>query len=230
MASEHQMLSHYLERMHEGHLYDAGELVTLGINMMALRRLYERGLLESPAHGIYIKPGYEPLLLDDHLVVSKRAPNVVFNLYTAARIHDITQVEPIDLWLGLPPTHKNPPTMGGNFHLDIQALRWTRQEDVEIGVETISSRGVDLKFTNPERTVVDMWRYSDHNPSLKNQHSRITEENLLQCVGAYLEKNDGRTASLAKMAVELRLSERAIDSFFRFVKTFSGAYSATRVF
>lgn len=219
-------------RLEDERLYDVCELNTVLDNppTIVLRRMAEKGLLDSPARGVYIKSGYEPHMLDEHLAVSKRAPGIVFNLYSAARIHDITQQEPNALWIGLPPTHKNPPTMGGEFYLDINPLRWNRVIDVEVGIETISLRGVDLKLTNPERTVVDMWRYSGHNPSLRDHHARIHDENMLQCLGAYLEKNDGKTAALGKIAVELQLPPPAMQAFISYVKTYSGGYSFNSVF
>ncbi|WP_315922532.1 hypothetical protein [Mesorhizobium sp. SP-1A] len=211
-------------------LYDLGELETMGISKMAVRRLTERGLLTSPVRGIYIRPDFEPHILDDHLLVAKRAPNVIFNLYSAARIHDITQVEPNELWIGLPPSDKRPPQMGADFYLEFETLYWTRSIDVEVGVETIQLRGVPMKLTNPERTVVDMWRYSRHNPSLKDQHERIVDEHAFQCLGAYLQANDGKTAALGSMAMQLEMSDIATEKFISFVQTYSSGFSFHRVF
>lgn len=223
-------LEEYTNRLEDERFYDVTELEELGLNKTVLRRMFDKGFVDNPARGVYVKSGYEPHLLDEHLVVSKRSPNVVFNLYSAARIHDITQAEPNALWIGLPPNDKNPPNMGGEFYLNIRALRWNRSLDVDVGIETISLRGVDLKLTNPERTVVDMWRYSSHNPSIKGQHVRIHDENMLQCLGAYLEKNEGRTAELGKIAMKLQLPPPAISAFINFVKTYSGGYSFNSIF
>lgn len=219
-----------VESLDNQQLYDLDELESLGLSKMTVRRLTERGLLTSPVRGVYIRPDFEPHILDDHLLVAKRAPNVIFNLYSAARIHDITQVEPNDLWIGLPPSDKNPPQMGDEFHLELAALRWARPEDTEIGLETIELRGVGLKLTNAERTVVDMWRYSRHNPSLKQQHERITDEHMMQCLGAYLEANDGKTAALGSMIMKMKLSAPATEKFISFVQTYSSGLSFNRVF
>lgn len=223
-------LNDIVNQLDDQRLYGLGELETVGLSKMAVRRLTDRGALTSPVRGVYIRTGFEPHILDDHLLVTKRAPDVIFNLYSAARIHDITQVEPMDLWIGLPPSDKNPPQMGDTFNLELQTLYWNRPLDVEVGIETIELRGVHLKLTNPERTVVDMWRYSRHNPSMKQQHQRITDEHAMQCLGAYLDANDGKTAALGSMAMKLELSAATTEKFISFVQTYSSGLSFSRVF
>lgn len=223
-------LEDIVSQLDDQRLYDLAELEAAGLSKMAVSRLTEKGRLTSPVRGVYIRPDFEPHILDDHLLVVKRAPNVIFNLYTAARIHDITQVEPNDLWIGLRPSEKNPPKMGDTFHLELQTLRWARPVDVEVGIETIFIRGVELKLTNPERTVVDMWRYSRHNPSMKSQHQRITDEHAMQCLGAYLEANSGKTSGLGSMAMKLNLSPAATENFISFVQTYSSGLAFHRVF
>lgn len=211
-------------------LYSLDDLAAIGLGRMAVRRLVERGQLDSPAHGVYQHPDSEPHVLDEMAVVAKRCPEAVFNLYSAARFHEITQAVTPGIWIGLPPHRRHPPQMGGNFLLEVVPLRWKRDVDVEVGIETVPLRGVELRFTDPSRTVVDMWRYSSHNQSLRGGHSRIHDENLLQCMGAYLERTDGSARQLADTARKLDLGAAAYDEFIRFCRNFSGGFSYAHTF
>lgn len=209
-------------------LYFTGDLEKLGVDRKAIRRLVAQDLLESPAHGVYLHPGHEPHMLDDLAVVAKRCPEGVFNLYTAARYHEITQVMPSEIWIGIP--HKNAPAMGGSFHLGLRVLRWSKPSDIETDIETLSLRGAELRFTGLARTVVDMWRYSSHNPSLKGQHSRIHDESLLQCMGAYLEKTNGAARELAAAARRLDMGATSTNEFIRFCQHYSGGFNFSQTF
>lgn len=209
-------------------LYSTAELEAAGLSRSQIHQLASQGIIESPARGVFHRADIVPHLLDDLAVVAKRCPEAVFNLYSAARFHEITQAVPTDVWIGIP--HKNAPKMGGNFHLDLRVLRWNRTVDVETDIETFSMRGVTLRFTNAARTVVDMWRYSSHNPCLMGGHVRIHDENMLQCVGAYLEKTGGATRELAKAATNLKLGPAATEEFFKFCKSYAGGFTFGQTF
>jgi len=209
-------------RLERDVLYSPKELQELGLYPKAVQRLVEAGEMESLARGVYVASGYEPHVLDDEAVVAKRCPEAVFNLYTAARFHGITQVVPAAVWIGLPPDHRNPPSGGP---APVMALRWKRALDAEAGIEEMELRGVRLRFTGLERTVIDMWRYSAHNPGLRSRPERIDDENLFQCMGAYLEKTGGSSRALAEMARKLDLGAGTTDAFFAFCRRFIGGYT-----
>ena len=223
-ASSPERIASSLER---DTLYSTQELESAGLSRPAIRRLLAGGVLDSPATGVYLHADNEPHEFDDLAAVAKRCPEAVFNLYTAARYHGITQAVPADIWIGIP--HKNAPVMGGGFHLDLRVLRWSRPEDVESDVETFSMRGVELRFTGEARTVVDMWRYSSHNPHLRGE-PRIHDENLLQCVGAYLEKTGGATRELGAAARRLKIGPATTDDFFRFCQNYAGGFTFGQTF
>jgi len=227
MAEVYPTLQRYAGFLERDILYSLEDLDKLGISRMAARRMVATGLADNPAHGLYIRSDYEPHILDDHCAVAKRCPEAVFNLFTAAKFHGITQTEPFDLWIGIP--HANAPAMGENFLPDLKVLRWLRPDDMETGVVTVEQRGVRLKFTDPARTVVDMWRYSGHNPSLNSRFQRVTDEELLQCIGAYLDRTDGAEAELGDVADKV-LKPRTREAFGDFVRNFAGGYSHNRVF
>lgn len=208
-------------------LYSTGELEGCGLTRREIRELLSVGDLESPALGIYLRSSNEAHPLDELAVVAKRCPEAVFNLYTAARYHGITQAVPSEIWIGIP--HKNAPTIGGSFHLGLRVLRWSRPADAETDIETFSMRGVTLQVTGAARTVVDMWRYSEHNPSLRGG-ARIHDENLLQCMGAYLEKTGGATRELAAAARKLVLGPAATEEFFRFCRNYAGGFTFGQTF
>lgn len=217
-----------VDRIDPERLYTLKELEAQGFHPKAVQRLVKAGRIESPARGIYISAEHEPHILDDEAVLAKKCPEAVLNLYTAARIHGITQVVPAAIWIGLPPSHPNAPSIGGGLARNLAVLRWKREADAEAGVETMELRGATLRFTGLERTVVDMWRYSSHNPSLRAHPPRIDDENLLHCMGAYLEKSGGSTRKLAEMARRVGLGRTAAEEFFAFCKHVAGGYAFGR--
>jgi len=197
-----------MDRMADGSIRSLAELVALGVSKQTLRRLVEAGKLSCPADGIYQLAGAEPDQYEQLAVIAKRMPGSVMNLYTAGAIHNITQVMPGDIWVGLPPEHTQPPRLGAAFgFVELRPLRWTRDVDLKVGVETIPIRGVDVRVTTPTRTVVDMWRYSTLNTSLPSHHARIDEESFLNCISNYVANDLGSPAELGNMAARLGVLE-----------------------
>jgi hypothetical protein len=64
--------------------------------------------------------------------------------------------------------------------LEIDTLMWRNPEMLELGVEDHLIDGVKVRITSPERTLVDLFRYSTFNPSMRTDQVRITDEMFLE--------------------------------------------------
>lgn len=212
-------------RLERDMLYGLEDLSGRGIGRMAASRLAAAGDLVSPATGLYLRSDHEPHMLDDLAMIAKRSPDVVFNLFTAARFHAVTETVPGGVWIGLP-AGRNPPAMGSQFIPGIEALRWKRNEDFTVGVETVPLRGVDMKFTDLHRTAVDMWRYSQANPSLKRHHVRVHDEALTQCWSEYLSRSEGSSRQAAATCRALALGDGSMQAFLAWCRGFCAAWEA----
>lgn len=95
--------------------------------------------------------------------------------------------------------------MGTNhWMLEIDTLMWRNPEMFELGVEEHLIDGVPVRITSPERTLVDLFRYSTFNPSMRTEQVRITDEMFLETLNrTNSESMDGfsfdSVASIARM-------------------------------
>lgn len=219
-----------LERADElvrNRIYNHADLAALGFNRQSVHRLVTAQVLVSPVNGLFHHKERDSHELDDLAFIAKRYPDAVFNLYTAAKHWDITQLESDYIWVEVPASRKKKITMGDNFYTPIRTLLTDRNADLTVGVVDVDINGQTIRMTNAERTVIDMWRMSG------NRHPKgivVREENLFQTLGAYLEQTDGKSGRLADMFGQLGLGDRAQARFFDFAKTYANGFEAQRTF
>jgi len=192
-----------LELLSDGQIRSLKELRELGVSPQTLRRLVENGEIENPGLGLYQVPRQDLDPRDCLAAIAKLVPVSMVWMLSAAAIHGITQDMPANLWLAVPKTHRG--TIGPGAAFDgppLNVTRLARENDFEIGVETVKIRGVDVRITKPERTVVDMWRYSTLNTSVQAQARKIDDETFLDALTNYLspDRGGGDLASVAEMA------------------------------
>lgn len=161
-----------------------------GIPQSTVRSLVLDGLLESPARGVFVPPGAKLSEYADWALVAFRHPSSVVCLLSAASFHGMTQELPGKLSVAVP-NSSTMPSMGDQFSLPLDVLVWRRQEMFEVGVEVKRIDGVDVQVTSPERTLVDLFRYSSLNSSMRSSAVRITDEMFLEslerCHGGTLD-------------------------------------------
>lgn len=153
-----------------------------GISTWTVRNLVQSGKIETPARGIYRLPAEDMDIHSDWALVSLKYPSAVICLLSAASYHGMTQELPHTLSVAVPRSMGHVPAMGPNYPLEIDTLIWRRDEMFDIGVEQRLIDGVSMKITSPERTLVDLFRYSTFNPSMKDASVRITDEMFLECL------------------------------------------------
>lgn len=130
------------------------DLVAAGITRSELSRRVAAGQLIRVARGLYALPEYQ---IGEHgalVMVTKRAPGVLFCLLTALRIHDLTTQAPFEVWIAIG-NKDHPP------RLDYPPLRTVRFSDASLtaGVETRRIDGAEVHVTCVAKTVADCFKF-----------------------------------------------------------------------
>lgn len=140
----------------ENRIYTAKEMVELGFSRLQLSRLVKANALENLSRGTYRRahPGEDPLYVG-WAARTVATPGIVFCLYSAAVYHGITENLGAQSWVGIPRRYNLRQDTSG-----VRYVRWQSQANFDLGVDVVSIEGVDVSITSPERTLVDMFRYS----------------------------------------------------------------------
>ncbi|MGH8770613.1 MAG: type IV toxin-antitoxin system AbiEi family antitoxin domain-containing protein [Burkholderiales bacterium] len=130
------------------------ELVTAGMTRSQLSRLVAAGQLVRLARGLYAAPGYKSGEHGALVAVAKRAPDVLFCLLTALRLHDLTTQAPFEVWIAIgnkahPPRFDYPP---------IRAVHFSAASLIA-GVEMHRVDGTPVRVTSVAKTVADCFKF-----------------------------------------------------------------------
>jgi len=130
------------------------ELVERGITRSQLSRLVVTGELVRVARGLYALPDYQGGEHGALLTVAKRAPDVLFCLLTALRLHEMTTQAPFEVWIAIG-NKDHPP------RLDYPPLRTLRFADASLaaGVEMQRIEGTPVRVTSVAKTVADCFKF-----------------------------------------------------------------------
>lgn len=130
------------------------ELVQAGISRVRISRMVAAGQLQRVARGLYAPANYQPSEHATLLAVSRRAPDAVFCLLTALRLHDLTTQSPFEVWIAVGNKARAP-------RMDYPPLRIVRFSDATLnqGTEKRTIDGVTLRMTNVAKTVVDCFKF-----------------------------------------------------------------------
>ncbi|MBI5889380.1 MAG: type IV toxin-antitoxin system AbiEi family antitoxin domain-containing protein [Nitrosomonadales bacterium] len=130
------------------------ELVAAGITRSQISRMVAANQLLRVARGLYAMPGYQSGEHGALVEVAKRAPDALFCLLTALRIHDLTTQSPFEVWIAIG-NKSHPPRM------EYPPLRTTRFSAAALttGVETRRVDGVKIQVTSVAKTVADCFKF-----------------------------------------------------------------------
>lgn len=196
----------------EGSIFTSSELGARGINRMQIKRLTDKGVLERITRGVYRLADQDS---DSRLLwaaISKKNPEAVFCLESAAAFHGITQSMAPMLSIALPKGYLD---LSDEATGGVQAsfLKW-KAEAMSVGVEVVDINGVAVKITSAERTVVDMFRYS---PMVRGRGASnrdlIDLETFHDCLTRYLDMIGPAeaTSKIRKVAKKLELWDKMSD-------------------
>jgi len=201
----------WLNRLADGGMHSLKELVRYGAHPQTLRRMVDAGRLVNPAHGLYqaAEAASEFTAFEQFAVIAKVAPGSLIWLLSAAQFHEITQVMPDGIYTAVRTSQRGVITPGGEFGFtEVKVTRLANEASFNIGVDQVKIRGVDVAVTSPERTIVDMWRYSVMNTKLQQRYVKIDEETFFDAMASYASKfeEDG-LSKISAMALEFGVFE-----------------------
>ena len=135
-------------------LFRASDLAPHGIPRTYLTRLVRSGEIERAARGVYFVPNAELSPQYGLAVVAKRIPHGVVCLLSALRYHDLTTQASHQVWLAITARARLP-------KLDYPPLRVVRFPSAALvsGVSVHTIGGVEVRITDPARTVADCFAY-----------------------------------------------------------------------
>lgn len=133
------------------------DLEAVGVSRTVLKRLADRGELTRQARGIYTLPEHEATRHIDLATVSARAPKAVVCLVSALEFHELTTQVPHAVWIMISKTGHRP-------RISQPAIRVVRASgrSLTAGIDTHRIEGIEVRITNPAKTVADCFKYRDH--------------------------------------------------------------------
>jgi len=193
-----RVLEHGVElfRQYGGGLRMAGAL-RLGINRKTLYAMRDAGVVESISRGVYRLASLEPLSHPDLVTVAKRVPSGVLCLVSALSYHELTTQVPHTIDVALERGKTKP-------RLDYPPTRffWFSGPAFHEGIETHELDGVPIRIYDPEKTIVDCFRY-------RNQ---IGMDVVLESLRAWRERRRKKLDALLRYA-RMRHVERAMRPY-----------------
>ena len=160
------------ESLKEVKAFSTAEAAMAGVSRLALSRMVEHGELVRIRHGYYavaqrLEDG-TVFETDDHRakLAALATPNPmsvntdrVVCLETAACLHKLTTQHLGALWLAVPSGVRVLQSRR-ECPLTVHVVHWAAPEMFEVGVVDMAMGGRTVRVTSPERTVVDLLRFS----------------------------------------------------------------------
>ena len=134
-------------------LFHASEARDIGVHPGLLSYYIKQGLIEKIGRGVYRNPSVEPNVdfkWEDLFIAIKSVPNGVVCLISALDIYDMTDEIPRAHWIAIPHATTAPKRSNVQF---------IRTRDIELGRTEIKIGREKIPIFNPERTIVDSFRY-----------------------------------------------------------------------
>ena len=130
------------------------DLDELGIPRITLQRLYQRGLVEKVARGLYRLPDTQ--ISEHHSLAeaAKMVPRGVICLLSALRFHNLTTQAPHEIWMAIDRKTRLPV----NKKLPIRFVRFSGPALTE-GVKSHIIDGIPVVIYQPAKTVADCFKY-----------------------------------------------------------------------
>jgi len=137
-----------------GAFFRPKDVQPLGVTYYDLRRMLAGGGVERVGRGLYRFADAEATELETIAMVASAAPSAIVCLLSALRAHDIGTQSPRQVWLAIDRKARRPRRLPAA----VRVVRYSGQM-LTYGVATKSVQGVNVRLTNPARTVVDCFRY-----------------------------------------------------------------------
>ena len=156
-----QITDKRLKKLLKKPLFHASEARDVGVHPGLLSYYIKQGLIEKIGRGVYRNPSIEPNIdfkWEDLFVTIKSVPNGVICLISALDIYDMTDEIPRVHWIAIPHATTAPKR---------SKTRFIRTRDIELGRTEIKIGNEKIPIFDPERTIVDSFRYLDIEVAIK---------------------------------------------------------------
>ena len=184
------------------------EIAGSGFSRMAVKRLADSGDIERSVRGVYRIPA-----AGDEDVralwasVTRARPDAVFCMVSAAAFHGLTQNMAGVLNVALPTRRRVPAE--GSMGVAACYVQWSSPEAFTLGVDRIEIDGVEVAVTGPERTVVDLFRFSSLVPQRREPRIYADPETVHDALTRYLHgESAGSPLALMRMAKKFGVWDR----------------------
>jgi predicted transcriptional regulator of viral defense system len=137
-----------------GGIIKTAEAIRAGIHPRTLYQMRNEGKTEQLSRGVYRLTDIGMTTNPDLIVVATRVPNSVICLISALSFHEMTTEIPHMIYVAIPRNAK-PPIID---FTPIQCHRFSEQS-FNAGIETHRIDGVDVKIYDPEKTLVDCFKF-----------------------------------------------------------------------
>ena len=137
-----------------GAFFRLRDVAHLGLTHYQLQRMVADGELEQVGPGLYRLTGVEATEMETIAMIASAVPHAIVCLLSALRIHDIGTQSPHQVWLAIDRKARKPTRLPVKTNI----VRFSGPM-LTYGVVTQSMQGVNVRLTNPARTVVDCFRY-----------------------------------------------------------------------
>ena len=129
-------------------------LEAAGVSRTQIRRLVDRGVIERVGWGLYRDPHAPQSERADLAEAARRVPGGVVCLLTALRFHDLTTVNPFEVWIAIErkawrPEVEHPPVR----------FIYLSGRSLSEGVEEHLVDGVPVRVFSAARTVADCFKF-----------------------------------------------------------------------
>lgn len=130
------------------------DVEAIGISRMYLHRLYQRGIVERVADGLYALPDTHIHQHTSKIEVAKRVPNGVISLLSALQFHELTTQRPFEVWITIEGTSRKP-------KIDYPPIHVTRFSGVAFthGIEVYDIGGVSMRVYSIAKTLADCFKF-----------------------------------------------------------------------
>lgn len=142
----------------DGSIQRASALRAAGIRPQAIANALNAGVIVRTGTGAYYQPGKAkvPELVGLATACSKM-PQAIVCLMSAAYLCDLIDEPPNTIWLALPiRAHEAKAGI-----MPQRIVRWSYAGALEVGIVDKEISGIQVPFTGPARTIVDLLRYGD---------------------------------------------------------------------
>ncbi len=173
------------------------EALRLGLNRKTFYAMRDAGVVEPISRGVYRLASSEPIGNPDLVAVATRARSGVVCLVSALAFHELTTQVPHAIDVALERGARKP-----RLHYPPTRFYWFSGDAFHEGIESHRVDGVTVRIYDPEKTLVDCFRY-------RNQ---IGMDVVIEALLLWRERRRKRRYALMKFA-RMRHVERAMRPY-----------------